>query len=360
MPESAKVVRPEPAGTATYSQATRLNAAGLSPAIRLFEHFADEVPLPRPPQPILLADYGAGNGHNSLLPLSAAIARIRARTRPEHAVLIAHTDIAENDFTELFKTLADDPDSYLKKDAATFVSAVGRSFYQQILPSNSVTLGWSSWAVQWLRRVPAPVTDHVHAAYSADTELRAAYARQAAEDWHNFIAYRGRELCPDGRMVVLTMGADEGGDMGLRPVVDAIVAELDEMCRAGVLTTEEAAGMSIPMLGRTAKDFVAPFAPKGRFEGLRVEHHEVFDAEDRFWTQYQADKDARAFGAKWAAFARASVLSLLADELHGPPDAARRTEFIDRLEHGVAQRLAADPVRTPIPMALVAVHKVAG
>jgi hypothetical protein len=34
------------------------------------------------------------------------------------------------------------------RDAAAFPSAVGRSFYQQILPSGSVTLDWSSWVVQ--------------------------------------------------------------------------------------------------------------------------------------------------------------------------------------------------------------------
>ena len=69
---------------------------------------------------------------------------------------MAHTDVAENDFTVLFRTLDDDPDSYLKKDEASFASAIGRSFYTQILPSNSVNLGWTSWAIQWLGRVPEP------------------------------------------------------------------------------------------------------------------------------------------------------------------------------------------------------------
>ena len=93
---------------------------------------------------------------------------LRNRTRPEHSVLVVHTDVPDNNFTVLFETLADDPDTYLRKDAATFASAVGRSFYSQIIPSNSVHLGWSSWAIQWLSRVPAPVPDHVHVAYSAD------------------------------------------------------------------------------------------------------------------------------------------------------------------------------------------------
>lgn len=116
----------------------------------------------------MIADYGAATGHNSLLPVSAAIAALRKRTRPEHSVLVTHTDIPDNDFTELFRTLSDDPDSYLKKDTSTFASAVGRSFYSQILPSNSVNLAWSAWSIQWLSRAPMPVPDHLLAAHSHD------------------------------------------------------------------------------------------------------------------------------------------------------------------------------------------------
>jgi salicylate 1-O-methyltransferase len=127
VPESSIVVRPEPMESGSYTAASRLRAAGLLGAIKLFEEAANAVPLPKPPQPIVIADYGASTAHNSLLPICAAIAVLRKRTRPEHSVLVAHTDVADNDFTVLFQTLADDPDSYLKKDAASFASAIGRS-----------------------------------------------------------------------------------------------------------------------------------------------------------------------------------------------------------------------------------------
>ena len=77
------------------------------------------MPLPAPPQPIVIADYGASTGHNSLLPVGAAITVLRKRTRPEHSVLVAHTDVPDNDFTAMFRTLEEDPDSYLRRDAAT-------------------------------------------------------------------------------------------------------------------------------------------------------------------------------------------------------------------------------------------------
>ena len=68
MPESSIVVQPEPADSRSYSAAMRLQAAGLDSAIAVFEQAAAAVPVPSPPQPIVIADYGASSGHNSLLP----------------------------------------------------------------------------------------------------------------------------------------------------------------------------------------------------------------------------------------------------------------------------------------------------
>jgi hypothetical protein len=357
VPESSIVVRPEPMESGSYTASSRLQAAGLPGAIKLFEDAAQAVPLPKPPQPIVIADYGASTGHNSLLPIGAAVAALRKRTRPEHSILVAHTDVADNDFTVMFQTLMEDPDSYLKKDAASFASAVGFSFYTQILPSNSVNLGWSSWAIQWLSRVPAPIPDHLQVSYSADSEVKAAYAKLAAHDWHEFVAFRGRELCPGGRLVVITTAVGDDGEFGHRPVFRGMLAELADMVAQGLVTDDEVQRMCIPMVSRRAADFLSPFAPKGRFERLEVEHLEVFDAEDRFWTQYQVDHDAKAFGSKWAAFARASVFPTLAAALDGGRADPRCAEFMDRLEKGVAARIAAEPEEVQIPLAQLVLWK---
>jgi len=99
------------------------------------------VALASPPEPIVIADYGASEGRNSLAPMRAAIGALRKRVGPERPISVIHTDLPQNDFAALFQTVISDPDSYLNGDAAAFASAVGRSFYQQILPPRSVTLG---------------------------------------------------------------------------------------------------------------------------------------------------------------------------------------------------------------------------
>lgn len=354
MPESTPVVRPESRDSGFYSAASRLRAAGLRQAIELFETAAAEVPIPRSPRPIVIADYGAGTGHNSVLPICAAIAVLRKRTRPEQSVLVTHTDLPDNDFTALFRTLGNDPDSYLQHDRAAFASAVGRSYFTQILPSDSVNLAWSSWALHWVGGTPAPAGDHLFAAYSSDASVRSAYARQAAHDWHEFVAFRGRELCPGGRLVVLTLGVDDDGELGFRPLLDALLGTLADMVSAGALTQEELSRMSVPIVGRSAKDFESPFAPSGTFEKCSITHLSAFDAEDRFYRQYRSDGHAMAFGRQWAAFLRAVLLTTLATALDAERD---RETFFEQVERGVAERLALDPVEMRIPLVRLVVEK---
>lgn len=117
--------------------------------------------------------------------------------------------------------------------------------------------------------------------------------------------------------------------------------------------------MAIPTFARGEKDFRAPFAPKGRFEGLTIDHLEMFTAEDRFWARFQTDDDAAAFGAQWAAFARAALFPALACALDGGVNDRRADEFLERLESAVAQRLssAPEPMRIPLASVVLAKHQ---
>jgi hypothetical protein len=344
-------------GHGVYNRSSRVQAAGLSPAVPLFVQAAESVPLAAAPQPVIVADYGSSEGHNSLEPIAAAITALRKRVWPERAISVVHTDLPDNDFTALFRTLATDPQSYLGGDTAVFPSAIGRSFYEQILPANSVTLGWCSWAVQWLSKVPAPIPDQVQVSFSKDPVARSSYARQADEDWRTFLTQRGRELRPGGQLVVLTMAVDEAGNFGYRPLLEAMYAALLEMVEEGFIQAEEARRMAIPTVGRSRADFLAPFVDGGSFADLSIKQVEVFPGEDKIWAQFEGDRDAQAFGARWAAFSRASVFPTLASGLTGRHDDARAATFVDRLEAGMTMRLAKAPERMLIPLGKLVVEK---
>ncbi len=344
-------------GQGGYNRSSQVQAAGLSPAVPMLEHAARTVALPAGSQPIVIADYGSSEGHNSLLPLGAAIAILRERIGPDRAISVVHTDLPENDFSVLFELLNTDPNSYLRKDHAIFASAVGRSFYEQILPAGSVTLAWSSWAVQWLSRAPCPIPDQVQVAFSHDEPARAAFSGQAAEDWQRFLTHRERELCPGAKLAVMTMAVDQDGEFGYRPLLNAMYAALVHMVESGFLSGEEMRRMVIPTVGRGRADFLAPFAAEGRFGSLRLEELDIFLGEDHFWSDFERDADARRFAARWAAFSRASVVPPLPGRLHGGRNDSRAARFIEDLESGTTMRLAASPGRMLIPLGRVLLAK---
>ena len=345
-------------GRGGYNRNSQVQAGSLSTALPMLERAVAMAAIPSEPQPIVIADYGSSQGHNSLAPMQAAIRVLRQRIGRDRAITVVHTDLPQNDFTVLFQTVITSPESYLQNDAAVFPFAIGRSFYEQILPSGSVTVGWSSWAVQWLSSTPAMIPDQVHVAHSQDASARAAFSRQAAEDWRRFLVARGRELCPGGRLAILTMASDDQGEFGYGSLGDAMYRTLVEMVEGGFLLAQELQRMAIPTVGRTRADLLAPFGADGRFSGLEIEEIEVFFGEDRIWSEFEQHRNAQKFGARWAAFSRASVFPTLARSLDGGGTSARAAEFFERMETGMASRLAAKPEPMRMPLARMLLAKV--
>lgn len=344
-------------GHGRYNRSSQVQAAGSSPAVPMLERAAQEVSLPSESLPIVIADYGSSQGHNSFAPMSAAIDRLRERAGRERAISVVHVDLPANDFTALFETLLNDPQSYLRLDAAVYASAVGRSFYEQVLPTETITLGWSSWAVQWLSQAPGVVPDHVQVAMSRDAETKHVFDRQAAEDWRQFLLARGRELREGGQLVVLTMAVDEQGEFGYRALLGAMYASLVNMMESGFLSKEELRRMTIPTVARSRAEFLAPFGEAGSFAELRVEEAEIFLSEDHIWADYQRDGDPKTFGRRWAAFARASVFPTLAEALKSNGATGRSEAFIAQLENMTAALLEEHPERMLIPLARIRLAK---
>lgn len=346
-------------GGGAYNRNSAVQAGGLLPAVAWLAQAALDVSIePDGTQPIVVADYGSSAGRNSLLPIAQAIAALRRRVGAARPISVVHTDLPGNDFSALFRMLDADPQSYLAADKAVFASAVGRSFYGPVLPAGTVTLGWTSWAVQWLSRIPAPVPDHVQAAYSRDPACRAAYAQQADADWRCFLAERSRELRRGGRLVVQTMASDEDGSFGYAPLLAAMNAGVLGMQAEGLVGAQEVARMSIPTVGRTREQFLAPFGSDGGvFQGLRLQQLEVFFGTDHIWESYERQRDAAAFGAAWAAFSRASVFPTLALALDDTGEPARALRFMDELESRMAGALAAAPQAMRMPLAQLVLAK---
>jgi hypothetical protein len=346
-------------GHGVYNRNSQMQAAGVTPALPLLERAARSAALPPAAEPIVIADYGSSEGRNALRPMRLAIRELRRRDGKDRPISTVHTDLPGNDFSTLFEVLKSDPDSYLRDEPRVFASAVGRSFYEQILPCESVTLGWSSWAVQWLSRRPMQIPDHVIGFRSSDPAARAAFKRQAAEDWGRFLTCRSRELRPGGRLVVVTLAQDEMGLCGYESMYDELYGALLDLVGTGFITHEELRQMALLSVVRGPEEWCAPFARDGQFAGLAIEAFRIFDAEDVLWVDFARHRDAAALAARRAAYVRAFAFQSLAAGLGGGLNSARACAFIDRLEAAMAARLvAAAPEQDAKPMGCMLLVKV--
>jgi S-adenosylmethionine-dependent carboxyl methyltransferase len=328
-------------GKGAYNKHARVQAGGIALALPFLEKAARDVQIIGGSQPVVIADYGSSQGKNSLAPMRVAIENLRPRVGPNRPIFVFHVDQAANDFNSLFEVLGSDPDSYGLAEPHVFPCAIGRSFYEQVVPPDSVNLGWCSYAAVWLSRIPARVPGHFFP-FRDTNPARAAFQRQAADDWKTFLSLRASELRSGGRLIVVLPAFNDDGVTGFEDLMDNANSVLAEMVDAGELRTDERSRMVLGACPRRRCDLLAPFQADGHFEHLTVECCELISLPDVSWADYKRDGDMETLATKQARFFRATFAPSLACALTDSQNGTANG-FADRLENQLKQRLASQP-----------------
>lgn len=338
-------------GRGFYNRNSAMQAAGIAALIPLWENAAKTVPIGS--ENIAIADYGSSQGLNSMEPMRIAIEILRARTDRDRAVEVIHTDLPSNDFTALFQALQNDPTSYLTGSSGIFPSAIGRSYFEPILPPGRIHLGWNSWALQWMSRNPVDAPDHVFAALSNVGPVLDAVRKQLAMDWRRFLQLRSLEMRPGAKLFCLFPGGTDE-KRGWIWLGGELWGAACDMGREGLLSTQEQLRITVPTAPRTPEDILAPFAGDGTFSGMRIEHWEIVRAPDPHWGPYQATGDAASLAAQWTGMMRAFSGPTIVNALDADNE---REALIDELFNRFRLRIAAAPQPHEHYLAAVMVEK---
>jgi hypothetical protein len=332
-------------GDGAYNRHAKLQAGGASLALPFLEKAIKNVTLDSSKSPVVIADYGSSQGKNSLIPMRCAVQSLRKRIEPSRAISVFHIDQPRNDFNSLFSVLHDDPDAYTINDPEVYGAAIGRSFYESVLPPRSVHLGWSSYAVMWLSRLPAQLPDHFIPICSK-SEARSQFDLQSAKDWEAFLALRARELCIGGRLLVVLPGIADDGSVGLEPLFDSANAVLEEMVGESVITSSERSQMTLMNHLRAESGLMAPFQAKGEFCGLVLEDCARCRLPDYAWQEYERNGDEHALIASRVSFLRTAFLPSFASALNHANNNHGEivNRFADELEKRLKRRLAIRPL----------------
>lgn len=166
-----------------------------------------------------IADLGCSIGPNTFIAVQNIISSIENKYQfqgiaseiPEFQVFF--NDHASNDFNTLFTSLP--------LERKYFAAGVPGSFHGRLFPKSTINLVHSSYAIQWLSKVPEELLDKNSPAWnrgrihytSAPTEVVDAYAAQFSKDKSSFFDARAKELISGGVMVLIMPGIADGVPM---------------------------------------------------------------------------------------------------------------------------------------------------
>ena len=164
---------------------------------------------------IRIADLGCSVGPNTFITMQNLIESMERKghfqdrtNMPEfHLFFNDHTS---NDFNTLFNSLP--PDRHY------FAAGVPGSFHGRLFPKSSLHFVHSSYALQWLSKVPKDLLDKSSPAWNkgkihytnASEQVANAYANQFAKDMEVFLDARADEIAVGGMMVVIMPALPDG------------------------------------------------------------------------------------------------------------------------------------------------------
>jgi hypothetical protein len=339
-------------GGGDYDRNARVQATAASFALPLLERAAREAGLPPEPQPVMVVDYGSATGKNSSAVMALALSVLRSRTN--QPIWVAHNDQPANDFNVLFATLSA-PTGYLAAQENMFACAVGRSFYEPVVPPALVSLGWSSTAAHWLSRVPAPLADRAWAP-TARTPGAGPFLDQARRDWRRFLDLRAAELRPGGRMVVVVATVDDDGICGGEHALDGLDEALRAEVAAGAMSRREAESVVVPNFFLSRAELEAPFREPTLARHLRLLEHVRVTSTDPLWTAFEQTGDSMALGAAFAGWVRACSQSSLLGAFAPERDVGERARLIERIYAAVEAIVRETPEIARCAWRMAALH----
>jgi len=295
---------------------------------------------------VTVADYGCGEGRNSMATVKTALGLLAARGVTEAVVL--HNDLPTNDWIGLAANLSSAA-SYLRDFPQARALFAPHGFFARVTLPESITLGTSGSAVHWLSRQP-PGLDMPRSLYRSDAppaEL-AKILTQAAGDWQTFLAARAEELQPGGVLLVQMLGADVNANpvrvsgAGLLKLMNECALRLVD---SGDIPEEVYAAYCFPVVPRTIEEATAPV--KGVLaDRLELIHCGLNFVPSPYQAALEKTGDVPAFAKNYTAFTRAFSESSLRQGAFnlGRGDPGR---LADRFYGLMERALAASPAAYP-------------
>ncbi|UJR19465.1 hypothetical protein I4U23_022596 [Adineta vaga] len=253
--------------------------------------------------PIIIADFGSSHGMNSIYIMNIIINLIKEmKNIKQESFLIIHNDLPTNNWNSLFHLLNQQNQSY-------FSLANGCSFYNRCLPSNCLTVAFSSASLHWLSKKPCNISNHCISVYAKDKELE-LFENQGRIDYENFLENRSIELIKNGILILIINCLNEYG----LTMVENIYELLYKCAQLCLFTNEELEEFTIPVYIRSFNQCV----DQQLFEkySFQLIHSSTTSVDFQFYEQLINNEiNLEEFAQKQTGFIRVVIESILKQTL---------------------------------------------
>jgi hypothetical protein len=345
-------------GAGFYDQHSGAQLSSIQALQDWIEAAVANLPLPAFPQPITILDLGSSEGRNAIHVMATIIERLRQRTgQPLRTIF---SDLASNNFNQLFANLEEARSDGLFREGV-YASAVGRSFYDPLLPPGTVHLATCFNSIQWLDQLPpVPLPDFVvyrrpnppRPGLAESSETSAAFERQAERDLVRFLECRARELVPGGKLLLAGPG-----DTNQARVGDGFSDVFNDACldlvAAGRLKREEYERLTFPVYFRTVAELLGPLQRENSPVGgtFVVDRAEAMEVPTPFFVQFRRSGDVEAYARAYTGFVRAISEPVVKGAFRQQQG---RAATIEGLYERIRGRLVSEPERYLFRYILVA------
>ena len=297
-----------------------------------------------------LSDMGTADAGTSLSMVAAAIEAARER-EPAIPVTVVYSDQPRNDFNALIANVygLGPFDTYLDRYDNVFPMVSGTSFYQQILPPESLHVGFSATAMHWLSARVCNISNHVQAVGAEGEELE-AFRQQARADWRRILLHRAAELKPGGKLVLINFARDAQGrylgNTGGVNMFDTFNRIWLDFLDQGRIERDEYENMTLPQYYNTVEEFSAPLQDASdpvHQAGLRLEHIETRVVRCPFAEAFAEHGDAARFAEEYIPTIRSWNQSIFFNGLSTTRPEAERRALIEDYYATYAQQVREAP-----------------
>jgi len=223
-------------------------------------------------------------------------------------IQIVMVDLPSNDWNHFFREVVP---TY--PNPGVLISAIGSSFYGQVVPVSTVSFGISSTACHWLSGLPCQLADNIFIPCSTNLQERATWKEFARKDWDQFLHLRALEL-KKGGILIVSASLLVDGDRIYR-LLHTLETAIKTLIQNGHISENQFKQLNVPEYWRSLEEFLT----FSKDIPLQLQHKEVYQEYSPLYKQFEEDKDLEKFCNNYVAYVRASEEPIYKSQLLTTP-----------------------------------------